>query len=129
MEMVIIEVVVNVLGSLAITALGILGAWLTAKIGQKKELETIQTAQYEAFRLAQETVLELKQTVVDGLKASHEDGKLAKDEIIMLNKLLVEKVIEKMASPTEALLRASGVDLEKLIVGAGEAFISQMKQG
>lgn len=128
MEMVIIEVAVKVIGTLVITALGVLGAWLTAKIGHKKELETINIAKDEVIRLAMLTVQELQQTVVDDLKASAADGKLTTSEIQMLGKLLVDKTIDKMSAPTETLLRGAGVDLEKLIQGAGEAFIAQMKK-
>ena len=129
MEMVIMEVVINVIGTLVLTALGVLGAWLTAKIGQKKELENINLAKDEVIRIAMLTVQELQQTVVDSLKASHEDGKLTKSEIYELGNMLINKTLEKISSPTAALLRGAGVDLEKLITGAGEALIAQMKKG
>lgn len=128
MEMVVIEVVVKVVVTLILTALSVLGAWLTAKIAQKKELENINIAKDEVINIAAMTVQELQQTVVEELKASAEDGKLNTDEIKMLGTLLVEKSIEKMSAPTEALLRGAGVDLEKLIIGAGEAWIARMKR-
>ena len=128
MEMVIIEVAVKAMGTLVITALGVLGAWLTAKIGQKKELESISRAPDDVIHIAQLTAQELQQTVVSGLKASHEDGKLTKEEINMLGKSLINMVISKLSAPTEQLLRGAGIDLEALIVGAGEAYINSMKR-
>lgn len=128
MDMVIFEVVVQILGTLVITALGILGSWLTAKIGYKKELETLNIAKDEVIRVAQLTVQELQQTVVDGLKAHAADGKLTQGEIAALGNTLIAKTLEKLSAPTEALLRGAGVDLEKLITGAGEAMIAQMKR-
>lgn len=126
MEMAIIEVIVDITGTLVITALGILGAWLTAKIGEKKGLESINLAKEEVIRIAMLTVQELQQTVVEGIKAGRADGKLTKGDITELNAMLINKTIEKLAAPTEALLRGAGVDLEKLIIGAGEAIINQM---
>lgn len=125
---IIMENIVNIIGALVMTLIGVLGAWLSAKIGKKTELGNIASAQQEVIRLAQLTVGELQQTVVDGLKASREDGKLTKEEIAALGVALVQKTIEKMSAPTQDLLNAAGVDIVALIHGAGEYWINQLKE-
>lgn len=124
---VIMENLVNILGALLMTLIGVFGAWLSGKIAKRTELAAINAAQQELITMAQITVGELQQTVVKGLKASHEDGKLTKDEIAMLGKALLEKTVEKMSKPTHDLLNAAGVDIVALIHGAGEDWIAGQK--
>lgn len=128
MAEVIIENIVNIVGALLMALIGVLGAWLSAKLGKKTELANITYAQNEVIHLAQLTVGELQQTVVAGLKASREDGKLTKEEIAALGATLVQKTIEKMSAPTQSLLNAAGVDIVALIQGAGEYWINQVKE-
>ena len=68
MTNVIIETIVSVLANLAITLIGVAGAWLMAQIGKNQHLNTINAAVGELTNAAEQTVLELQQTVVDGLK-------------------------------------------------------------
>lgn len=121
---IIIENLVNIIATLLIALIGVLGTWLTAKISKKTELTNIGLAQGEVFNMAQLTVGELQQTVVEKLKASHEDGKLTEDEIKDLGNVLVQKTMEKMSEPTYNLLKAAGVDITSLIKGAGESWIN-----
>lgn len=125
---IIMENIVNIVGALLMTLIGVLGAWLSAKLGKKTELSNIFMAQQDVIHLAQLTVGELQQTVVDSLKASREDGKLTKEEIAVLGTALVQKTIEKMSAPTQDLLNAAGVDIIALIHGAGEHWINQLKE-
>ena len=81
MNSVIIETIVSVAANLAITLIGVLGAWLVAQIGKTQQLNTINAAVGELTNAAETTVLELQQTVVDGLKEASADGKLTKEEI------------------------------------------------
>ena len=81
MNTVIIETVVSIAANLAVTLIGVLGAWLLAQIGKTQQLNTISTAVGELTAAAEQTVLELQQTVVDGLKEAHADGKLTQEEI------------------------------------------------
>ena len=127
MAEVIIENLVSIFATLLITLIGVLGAWLTAKISKKTELANINAAQQEVVSMAQVTVGELQQTIVDKLKAAHEDGKLTGEEINELGNALVFKTIEKMSTPTYNLLNAAGVDIIALIKGAGENWISRLK--
>ena len=122
----VISVVTQVVATLLITAIGVAGAWLTAKIGKKVELSNINRAKDELIAAAQQTVLELQQTVVEGLKNSAADGKLTEDEINTLAITLLARTKEKMSLPAMQILEAAAVDVNALIRGAGEALISEM---
>ena len=126
---IIMESVVQVVVTLVLTLIGVLGTWLTLKIGKKEELAAINVAQQEVIRLAHLTVEELQQTLVEGLKAAHEDGKLTKEEIASLGEALLDGTIAKMSAPTAKLLAAAAVDITALIHGAGEAWITKLKKG
>ena len=127
MENVIIEVGAQIVTTAVVTLIGVFGAWLTAKIGKKKELETINEAQQELIRNAQLTVEELMQTVVADLKAEREGGKLTQPEVEQLRNKLVLKTKAKMSKPAMQLLNAAAVDVNAMIRGAGEAWINTLK--
>lgn len=126
MQDAIIKIIAEVLGTLLVTLIGVLGAWLTAKIGKRVELSNINRAKDELIIAAQQTVLELQQTVVEGMKAAASDGKLTDDEIAGLSMTLLAKTKEKMSLPAIQLLESASVDVNALIRGAGEALIAQM---
>ena len=128
MNEVIIETAVQIVATLILTLIGVLGTWLTAKIAKRNELASINAATNEAIGAAQLTVLELQQTVVDGWKAASADGKLSKDEITQLGTMLIEKTMEKMSDSAKNLLTAAGVDITAIIKGAGEAMVQNMKR-
>lgn len=128
MEELIIETVIKILACLLMTAIGVFGAWLTAKIGKRAELAGINAATEEVIGAAQLTVLELQQTVVEGWKAANADGKLTKDEVKQLGVMLIQKTMEKMSDSAKNLLTSAGVDITAIIKGAGEAMIQSMKQ-
>ena len=125
---VIIENVVNILGALLITLIGVLGTWLTTKLAKRAELNSINAAQQEVITMAQITVGELQQTVVEKLKAASMDKKLTQGEIMELSTALVQKTLEKMSAPTKGLLNSAGVDIIALIHGAGEDWINSLKK-
>ena len=124
---IIIENVAQIVATLVITLIGVLGAWLTTKLAQRQELGSINTAMQEVILLAQQTAAELQQTVVDGLKAGRVDGKLSEAEIKALGETLITKTMEKMSAPTTKLLTSATVDVSALIRGAGESWINKMK--
>lgn len=128
MTNVIIETVVQVLASLAVTLIGVFGSWLLAKLAKRAELAGIQSATDELISAAQITVMELQQTVVEGLKAASADGKLTEDEINGLGIMLLNGAKEKMSTPSMKLLMAAGADVDKIIRGAGEALIAEMHE-
>lgn len=125
---IIMETVMQIIATLLLTLIGVLGTWLTIKISKKAELANVAAATNEATRAAQTTVLELQQTTVAAMKAAHEDGKLTEDEIKNLSAMLLEKALDKMSEPAKALLMAAGVDISAIITGAGEAMIGAMKK-
>ena len=128
MNTVIIETVVSIAANLAVTLIGVLGAWLLAQIGKTQQLNTISTAVGELTAAAEQTVLELQQTVVDGLKAAHADGKLTQDEIADLGQKLLEGALSKMSDSGISVLKAANVDINAIVTGAGEALIAKIKK-
>lgn len=128
MTEIIVETAVQIVATLLITLIGVLGTWLTAKLAKKTELSNISAATNEVIAAAQLTVLELQQTVVEGWKAASTDGKLSQNEVTELGKLLIEKTMEKMSDSAKNLLTSAGVDITAIIKGAGEATIQNMKQ-
>ena len=129
MNTVIIETIVSVLANLAITLIGVAGAWLLAQISKNQQLNTINTAVGELTAAAEQTVFELQQTVVDGLKEASADGKLTQEEIKSLGKLLLEGTLQKMSDSGLGVLKAANVDINAIVTGAGEALIAKIKKG
>jgi hypothetical protein len=118
----------QVASTLLITLIGVLETYLTLQLGQNAKLKNINDAQKELIRVAKITVDELQQTVVSDLKAAHEDGKLSAQEIAQLREKLLDKTAEKLSASAYALLAAAAVDVEALILGAGESWIERIKQ-
>ena len=117
----------QIAATLLITLIGVLGAWLTLKLGKSTNLQNINAAQKEVIRAAKLTVGELQQTLVGELKAANADGKLTPEEIESLKDKLIEKTLEKLSAPAVTLLQSAAVDIQALIAGAGESWIDQMK--
>ena len=127
MNTVIIETIVSVLANLAVTLIGVLGAWLLAQIAKNQKLATINTAVGELTAAAEQTVMELQQTVVDDLKAASADGKLTQDEIADLGHKLFDGALAKMSESGINVLMAANVDINAIVTGAGEALIAKLK--
>lgn len=128
MNAVVIETVVSVAANLAITLIGVFGAWLLTRISKSQQLTTISTAVDELTKAAEQTVLELQQTTVEGLKAASADGKLTQEEIADLGKKLLDGALAKMSDSGMNVLKAANVDVNAIVTGAGEALITKMKQ-
>ena len=124
---ILIENAVNIAAAFFIALIGVVGAWLTTKLGKATQLDAVNRAQQELIKLAQITVGELKQTVVDGMKAAHKDGKLTKEEIAQLGQLLYAKTAAKLSASAMDVLTAAQVDISALITGTAEHLIGQMK--
>ena len=129
MNSVIIETAVSIGANLAITLIGVLGAWLLARISKTQKLNTINTAISELTTAAEQTVWELQQTCVNELKAASADGKLTADEITGLGRKLLEGTLTKMSDSAINVLKAANVDVNAIVTGAGEALIAKIKQG
>ena len=124
----IIELVAKIVGMILVTAIGVAGTWLTAKIAKRNELANIAAATDEAVGAAQRVVQELQQTLVEGMKASCEDGKLSDSEIEQLSALLLNKAMAQMSEPAKNVLAAAGKDVSAIIQSAGEAMILAIKK-
>lgn len=129
MNGVIIETVVSIIANLAVTLIGVFGAWLLMQIRKNEKLETVNNAVEELTTAAEQTVLELQQTVVDDLKAASADGKLSQDEVNALGKKLLTETLNRMSDSGIGVLKAANVDINALVTGAGEAMITKMKAG
>ena len=123
----IMEVVLQVVATLLVTLIGVLGTWLTLKLGKSAGLQNIDAAQKELIRAARITVDELQQTFVADWKTANEDGKLQADEVAALKEHLLNKTLEKLSAPALSLLKGAAVDVNGLIAGVGEAWIDRMK--
>lgn len=125
----LIEKGADIVQTLILAAIGILGAWVSSKLAASTNLKNVGAAWDKLVDAANITVGELKQTTVDDLKAAHADGKLTDREVSLLRKKLIDKTMEKMAKPAYDILIAAGVDVQALILGAGDAFIQEIKRG
>ena len=114
----LVNVGLDILAKAAIAAIGLAGAWATAKIGHNNKLANIKAAQ--------PTVGELQQTTVEAMKAAAADGKLTEDQIRTLKADLLRMTREKLAEPTVQLLEAAKLDINAMIQGAAEDLINQM---
>lgn len=127
MQEILVTYALEIAASLAITLIGVFGAWLTAKLAKRQELTNITAATEQVIHAAQMTVEELQQTLVDGWKAEG-GGKLTEEQVERLGQLLLEKTSEKMAAPALALLEAAKVDVTAVIIGAGESWLNSIKR-
>lgn len=125
---IIIEMSVKIAVTLLIALIGMLGIWLTAKIGKRNELASIAAATNEVIDAAQRVALDLEQTVVGKLKDASEDGKLTESEINHLGALLLNKALAQVSEPAKNLLAAVGKDITAIITSAGEALILELKK-
>lgn len=122
----LVNVGLDILAKAAIAAIGLAGAWATAKIGQNNKLSNIKAAISQVTQAAQTTVGELQQTTVEAMKAAAADGKLTEDQIRTLKADLLRMTREKLAEPTVQLLEAAKLDINAMIQGAAEDLINQM---
>ena len=126
MTEVIINTAVQILGEIALALVGLLGAWVLAKIAKRNELTNIAAATDEATKAAQQTVLALQQTVVEGMKAAHEDGKLTEQEVQQLGVMLLNTAMKKLSDPAKNILQAAGKDVSAIIKDAAEEMVLRM---
>ena len=123
---VIITEAVKVASTFLIMLIGVLGTWLTLKVGKHAEFQTIATALDTLTEMARQTVGELEQTIVKDMKAAAADGKLTDDEITALGVTLYNRTIRKMSDPMMDALRAASVDVQAVITSAGEDRINEL---
>ena len=124
----LVENVLQIVSTLVITALGVCGAWITAKIGKRQEFKNLSQAIQEAQSCIENTVRELQQTLVENFKESSADGKLSESEIENLNSALVDKVIQNLSVPSINILNKGGIDITEMIISYGETVIQKMHE-
>lgn len=122
----LLEVLMDIVATAVMAAIGVAGAWLAAKLGQNKKLANIAQATSQVILAAQLTVGELQQTAVEAMKAAAPNGKLTEAQIAILKQQLLNKTAEKLSAPVVALLEASKTDVNALIQGAAEDMINRM---
>ena len=123
----LMEAAVRVLTALVLALISVGGTWLLQKLGQRVEARNVRNAVEEVIRIAELTVGELQQTLVEGMKAAHKDGKLTQGEIAELQGKLLDHVVMRISTPTCHVIESAGIDLESLIQGAAENWITFMK--
>lgn len=116
----------EIVATLVIAVIGVVGAWVTAKIGQRTQLTNIGQAIAQVVHAAQLTVGELQQTTVDAWKEAAPDGKLTAEQIATLQRDLLNKTAAKLSAPVVRLLEATKTDVNAIITGAAENMISRM---
>lgn len=126
---IILENAIKILTALVLTLISVGGTWLTMKLGKVKELEAVTAAVQNVIDTAMLTAAELQQTAVVALKESAEDGKLNNDDIVWLNQQLLAQTKAKLSVNVYDLINAAGADIEAIIFGAGEAWITGLKTG
>lgn len=124
---IILENIIKILTALVLTLISVGGAYYTKKLGDKVEMQAINEAVQNVIDTAMLTAAELQQTAVEAIKASSEDGKLTQDEIRWLNEQLLAQTKAKLSINVYELINAAGADIEALILGAGEAWVQQLK--
>lgn len=123
----IIEVAGQILTEVALAAIGLMGAWVLAKMADHQKLANIAAATGEAVDAAQQTAAALQQKVVEGMKAAHEDGKLTEQEIQALGIMLLNTAMKKLSDPAKKILEAAGKDISAIIKDAAEEWILSIK--
>jgi hypothetical protein len=126
MEQAIISTVLDLIATVAVTLIGVAGAWLLRKMERAEHLKSIALAVEQVIQAARQTVSELEQTLVKTYKAAG-TGKLSADQIAVLQSQLLNKTAEKLSQPVRELLEAAQTDVGALITGAGEQWLHQMK--
>ena len=124
---VLIEQTVNTVAKACMVAVLLFGTWATEKLGKNLKLKNLSLAVQKVCELTRQTVGELQQTIVETLKAQNPDGKLTPEQIDDLGFRLLNLVKLKLDDATKELIIASGADLDALITGECEAFLSAQK--
>ena len=127
MKEILIEQAAQLVSTIVFTLLGLLAAWLSAKLEKHIKLKNLASALDTCLKMTQVTVGELQQKFVEGMKEANEDGKLTKDEIKELNSSLIAHTKMKMTPELINVIVSAGIDINKLILDAGESYVQELK--
>lgn len=127
MKEILITQAAQLVSTLMVTLIGVLAAWLSAKLKQHIELKNLTSALDTCLKMTQVTVGELQQKFVEDMKIANEDGKLTKEEIKELNSSLITYTKEKMTPELINVIVNAGIDINKFILNAGENYVQEFK--
>lgn len=127
MKEILIEQAAQLVSTFITALIGILAAWLTAKLNHYMQLKNLTAALDTCLKMTQVTVGELQQKFVEEMKIANEDGKLTQEEIKELNSSLVMYTKEKMTPELINVIVNAGIDINKFILDAGENYIQEFK--
>ena len=127
MKELLITQAAQLVSNIVITLLGIFAAWLMAKLKSHLDFKNLTAALDTCLKMTQVTVGELQQKFVEDMKFANEDGKLTPDEIKELNSSLLMYTKEKMTPEIINVIVSAGIDINKLILDAGENYIQELK--
>lgn len=123
----LIEQAAYIITTIVVTGIGILGAWLTAKLSKHIQLKNVTSALDTCLKMTQVTVGELQQKFVEEMKAANADGKLTEEEIADLHSKLVTFTRDKLTPSIINVITAAGINLNQFILDVGENFIQELK--
>lgn len=127
MKELLITQAAQLVSNIVITLVGIFAAWAISKLKAHLELKNLTAALDTCLKMTQVTVGELQQKFVEDMKMANEDGKLTPDEIKELNSSLLMYTKEKMTPEIVNVIVSAGIDINKLILDAGENYIQELK--
>lgn len=123
----LIEQAVQIITTVVITAIGLLSAWLSAKLNKYLKIKNTTEALDACLKMVQITVGELQQRFVEGMKTANEDGRLTSDEIKELNASLISHTKDKLTPSIINVISSAGIDVNQFILDAGEHFVQELK--
>ena len=127
MKEILITQAAQLVSTIVVTLLGVLAAWLSAKLSSNIKLKNLVNALDTCLDMTKVTVGELQQKFVEDMKVANEDGKLTQDEIKELNSSLLMYTKEKMTPEIINIIVSAGIDINKFILDAGESFVQELK--
>lgn len=127
MKEILIEQAAQLVSTIVVTLIGLLAAWLSAKLNEHMKLKNLASALDTCLKMTQVTVGELQQKFVEGMKEANEDGKLTEEEIKELNSSLIVYTKEKMTPELINVIVSAGIDINKFIIDAGENYVQELK--
>ena len=127
MKEILIEQAAQLVSTIVVTLIGLLAAWLSAKLNEDMKLKNLASALDTCLKTTQVTVGELQQKLVEGMKEANEDGKLTEDEIKTLNSSLLAYTKQKMTPELINVIVSAGIDINQFILDAGESYVQELK--
>lgn len=127
MKEILIEQAAQIIGTLVIMLIGVLGTWLSTKLNKYMQLKNLTGALETCLNMTKVTVGELQQIFVEGMKEANEDGKLTEEEIKSLNASLIARTKSKLAPEIINVIVSAGIDINQFILESGEHFVQEHK--